>query len=430
MVMTTRSTNFRAFILGALSLLGALAMSVADVRAQDALKIVAVVNEDVVTELDLFMRMRLAMLSARLNDTPETRQRLLPTLLRTMIDERLKAQEAKRQNIPVSAAEVQQRIDDLARRNGVTTDQFAQTLEQNGVLIDVMADQIKTELSWARLVQRRLRSRVKITDEEIDEALAAMQAAQGQTEYRLSQIFLSSGSGGDEASVQQSAQRLKEQLEQGADFAALATEFSQDQGAIRGGDWGWVRLDMLDPPVAQVVGSLQPGQVGGPVRGAGGYYIVQVKTTRVIDVRTVSAGTVEMEQILWSLPSNAAETEVAKATSQANTLIPRVQTCADMTKVAPDAKPGIHRTLGNVLVSDLPAEVQAYALNQPIGEPSPPVRTNRGVGIYVVCSRGAGDEAALSRVGVADRLGRQRLDTLARGYLSDLRRAAVIDIRL
>lgn len=426
--MMTKTKKMPAIALIAISLLVGVLWP-AQLHAQDALKIVAVVNEDVVTELDLFMRMRLAMVSARLNDTPEARQRLLPTLLRTMIDERLKSQEAKRQSIPVSATEVQQRIDDLAKRNGVSTDQFEQALAQNGILIDVLADQIKTDLSWARLVQRRLRSQVKITNEEIDEALAAMQAAQGQTEYRLSQIFLTASSG-DEASVQQSAQRLKEQLDQGADFAALATEFSQDQGAIRGGDWGWVRLDMLDQPVAQVVQSLPPGQVGGPVRGAGGYYIVLVKSARVIDARTVSAGTVEMEQILWSLPSNAAETEVNKAISQANPLISRIQSCADINSVAADAKPGIHRSLGNVLVNDLPVEVQPYALNQPIGEPSPPLRTNRGVGIYVVCNRGGGDEAALSRVGVADRLGRQRLDTLARGYLSDLRRAAVIDIRL
>jgi peptidyl-prolyl cis-trans isomerase SurA len=427
--MTTTLTKFRAFLLSALCVCGALSLPTPPASAQDALKIVAVVNEDVITELDLFMRMRLAMVSAKLNDTPETRQRLLPTLLRTMIDERLKVQEAKRQNIPVAPTEVQQRIDGLAKRNGITADQFAETLQQNGISIDILADQIKTELSWARLVQRRLRSQVKITDEEIDQALAAMQAAQGQTEYRLSQIFLSSGSG-DEASVQQSAQRLKEQLAQGADFAALATEFSQDQAAIRGGDWGWVRLDMLDPPVAQVVQTLPPGEIGGPVRGAGGYYVFQVKSTRVIDARNVAAGTVEMEQILWALPINAAESEVDKAVSQANTLIPRVQACADMDKVAPDAKPGVHRNLGNVLVSDLPVEVQSYALNQPIGEPSPPVRTSNGVGIYVVCSRGSGDDAALSRVSVADRLGRQRLDTLARGYLSDLRRAAVIDIRL
>ncbi|MBL8710215.1 MAG: peptidylprolyl isomerase [Rhodospirillaceae bacterium] len=400
------------------------------VRAQDALKIVAVVNEDVITELDLFMRLRLAMMTARLNDTPETRQRLLPTLLRTMIDERLRAQEARRQNITVANNEISLRVADLARRNDLTVDQFGQVLAQNGILLDVLEEQIAVELAWARLVQRRLRPQVNITDEEIDVALAAIQAAQGQTEYRLSQIFLAAGSGSDEADLRQSAQRLKEQLDQGADFAAMAAEFSQDQGAIRGGDWGWVRLDMLDPQVAQLVQSLPAGQVGGPVRGTGGYYIVLVRASRIIDARAVSAGTVAMEQILWSLPENAAESEVVNATSHANTLIPRIQACGDMANVAGDAVPGVYRNLGNVPVNDLPENLQAYALNQPIGEPTPPLRTNRGIGIFVICGRGTGEDSALSRVGVADRLGRERLETLARGYLSDLRRAAVIDIRL
>src|SRR5690606_27854293 len=102
-------------------------------------------------ELDLFMRLRLAMLSARLNDTPETRQRLLPTLLRTMIDERLRGQEAQRQNIRVADDEVQMRIDELARRNELTPDQFAQGLAQNGILIETLQDQVRTELAWARL---------------------------------------------------------------------------------------------------------------------------------------------------------------------------------------------------------------------------------------------------------------------------------------
>jgi peptidyl-prolyl cis-trans isomerase SurA len=62
--------------------------------------------------------------------------------------------------------------------------------------------------------------------------------------------------------------------------------------------------------------------------------------------------------------------------------------------------------------------------------PSEPIRTERGIGIYLVCERQDGDEAALSRTAIAERLGRQRLDTLARGYLSDLRRNAVIEIRL
>ena len=69
-------------------------------------------------------------------------------------------------------------------------------------------------------------------------------------------------------------------------------------------------------------------------------------------------------------------------------------------------------------------------INQPIDLPSDPIRTNQGIVLYMICDRQSGDDEALSRTAIADRLGQQRLETLARGYLSDLRRAAVIDIRL
>src|SRR4051812_39894804 len=85
--------------------------------AQDELKIAAVVNDDVITQLDVFPRLRLAMLSARLQDTPETRQRLLPQVMRTLIDDHLKLQEAKAQGVTVGEGDVSGRIDNLARKN-------------------------------------------------------------------------------------------------------------------------------------------------------------------------------------------------------------------------------------------------------------------------------------------------------------------------
>lgn len=398
--------------------------------AQDQLKIAAVVNDDVITELDVFMRLRMSMLAAHLQDSPETRQRLLPTVMRSLIDEHLKAQEWKRQGINVPPSEVDKRISDLAKRNNMSREDFEAFLAGNGILVDTLADQIAADLGWARMVQRKLRSTIKITDQEINDALARAKASSGQTEYRLSQIFLGVDAANDEAAIRQSADRLLEQLQQGADFASLAAEFSQDQGAIKGGDFGWVRLDELDPEVAKALPALTEGQVGGPIRGTGGYYLVLVKKTRIADASTTEAGTVELEQIFWSMPKNAAESEVNKAFSQAQALQGRIQSCADMVGQANAAAPGVYRGLGNVLISELPPEVQPYAINQPIGQPTPPVRSEKGVGMYVICNRSGGDEASLSRVAIADRLGRERLETLARGYLSDLRRAAFIDMRL
>jgi peptidyl-prolyl cis-trans isomerase SurA len=400
-------------------------------RAQDSLRIAAVVNDDLISELDVYMRLRMAMLSAKLADTEETRQRLLPQVLRNLIDDRLKMQEAKRVGIKVNPADVEARISRLAERNNMSREDLEAFLKGNGILIDAVADQITTELNWARLVQRTLRPRIVITDQEINDEVSRMKATQGQTEYKMYQIFLAVDAPDQEADVRDSAARLIDQLRSGADFESLAQEFSQDEGALKGGNWGWLRLDQMEPAVAKEIQLVPAGELIGPVRSTGGYYIALARETRVAGSGdTTGAGSVTLKQILWSLPPNAAESEVNRAFSQAKTVAGKIENCGQMSEVAGEASPGVYRELGSVSVNDLPQQVQSIAINQPIDLPSAPIRVSQGVGLYLICARQAGDDDTQSRTGIANRLGQARLETLARGFLSDLRRAAVIDIRI
>jgi peptidyl-prolyl cis-trans isomerase SurA len=402
-------------------------------QAQDELKIAAVVNDDVITQLDVYMRLRMAMLSAKLQDTPETRQRLLPTVMRTLIDDHLKTQEAKARGINVPQSEIDSRIDAIAQRNNMSRSDFENLLASNGVLVNALGDQIRSDLSWALLVQRKLRPTIRITDEEINESLNRAKEARGQEEYHLSQIFLAVDSPKDVAQVQQSAQRLLEQLQGGAEFGSLATEFSQDTGADRG-DLGWVRADEIDSAVARAVvqaakGADAKGKVLGPIQGTGGFYLVRIEDMRQAGATTVSQGTVHMAELLWSLAANAADSEVAAATTQAKAMAGKSQSCQDFQRQAADAAPAQFRDLGRVSIDDLPPEIKTYAINQPVGTSTQPIRGAGGVAVFVVCDRGDAN-GELSRVAIADRLAQERLETLARGYLSDLRRAAIIDIRL
>src|SRR5262245_25201337 len=194
------------------------AAPVAPAAAQESMRIAAVVNEDVISELDIYMRLRMAMLSAHLEDTPETRDRLMPQVLRNLIDDRLKLQEAKRENITVNPADVEKRIDAIGERNNMSRDELSDFLRGNGILVEALADQINAELSWARLVQRKLRPRITITDQEINDEANRIRATAGDTEYKLYQIFLAVDAPDQEASIRDSGERLIEQLNEGADF--------------------------------------------------------------------------------------------------------------------------------------------------------------------------------------------------------------------
>ena len=423
----------------ALNLIGAVACAATLLagpiaRAQDELKIAVVVNDDVITQLDVYMRLRLAMLSAHLQDTPDMRQRLLPQVMRTLIDDRLKLQEAKAQGVTVGDGEVNSRIDNLAKRNGLSRQDFESMLGSNGVLVTALADQMRADVSWNRLVQRKLRPTIRITDEEIDEAMARAKAAQGKLEYRLSQIFLAVDSPKDQPAVMQSAQRLLEQLQVGADFASLATQFSQDTSAASGGDIGWVRADEVDPAVAKELaqagqGADAKGKVLGPTQGTGGVFLDRIEDVRTADESTVAPGSVHLVQIIWPLAPNAADKEVQAAQQQADTFAGKTRTCEEFQRMAPDAAPAQFRDFGRIPLDDMPPEIRDIATNQPIGTPTKGIRGGGGIAVFVVCDRGDAN-GQISRVALADRLAQERLETLARGYLSDLRRAAYIDIRL
>ena len=253
---------------------------IAPASAQDSLKIAAVVNDDVITVLDIIVRTRIALIASNQSDTPENRSQLVVPALRNLIDERLKAQAVKAYGIEVVEADVDSHLQQLAQHNNMTEDQFKSELVKRGVLVDSFTDQIRIEIGWAQLVRQRFRAAATVTDKDVDDELAQYQQNVGKPEYALAEIFLPVYGTNDAAEVRATAEGLMDQLRSGADFAALARQFSQSATASIGGELGWNRLDQLDPAVATAIGSMQPGQVTGPIQIPGGYSILMLHERR------------------------------------------------------------------------------------------------------------------------------------------------------
>jgi peptidyl-prolyl cis-trans isomerase SurA len=410
----------------ALALLAVLAAA-RPAPAQDTLSIVAVVNDDVISGLDLAMREQMAILGSHLQDTPEIRARLARQVLRSLIDERLKTQEAKRVGVRVSDEEVNRQLTQIASDNKLTLEQFAAALKQAGVLIDTLRDQIRAEIGWVKVVQRRFRGSVQIGDEQIDEALADLRDNANQPEFLTSEIFLSVDQPTQEAEVKQSADRLVEQIRGGAGFAAIARQFSQASTAATGGDLGWVRIGQLDRAVDTVLPNLGKGQISDPIRTNGGFEIIYLR-----DERRGSAapeGKVTMKQAFIPLRSGASQADRDKADQQAQMVVQQAKSCDDMTRLAHSIDPSTNVDLVNVDYGDLPTELKPIALDLPLNTPSQPLKLSTGIGVYMVCKRNITSGALPSRDEIAARLLRERLEIMARGYLRDLRRSAFIELR-
>src|SRR4029077_1515139 len=172
-------------------------------------------------------------------DTPEVRGRLNSQVLRSMIDEKLQMQEAKRQNVSASDDELNKAIGQIEKQNNMQPGQLNTFLQGHGIDRGTLVDQVTASIVWAKLVRRLAAQSSPISDEEIDDALKRFEAHKDDPEVRVAEILLAVDSPQQDEEVRAQAARLSDQMRQGTRFSAIAQQFSQSATAAVGGDLGW-----------------------------------------------------------------------------------------------------------------------------------------------------------------------------------------------
>lgn len=397
-------------------------------KSQDVQRIAAVVNDQVISIYDLAARTRLILVSSDLQDTPEIRSRLAPQILRQLIDETLQLQEAKRLNVAVGSNEVQQALARIAKQNDMTEPQFQDFLKKADIPLSTVVDQVKAGIAWSKIVGQKIRPQIEIGDDQVQEYLARLQANENKPQYRLQEIFLAVDSPQQDEEVRRTAERFAEQIQGGANFLALARQFSQSATAAVGGDMGWVEQGSLDPELEKVVATLKTGEVSQPVRTVSGYTLLLLRERRQSGGEMATEGDIKLEHIFLPRPANATPEDLEALRSTAQTVAETATSCADMPalrKQLPDARSVLP---GSMAVKDLAPALRSVILKLPVGKASEPITINDGVLVVMVCERSAA--AGLPDADeVRNRLGREKLDLLARRYMRDLRTAAFVDVR-
>lgn len=247
-------------------------------QATTVQRIVAVVNNEIITEQELRSRILLAIVISGLPDTTDTRQRIAPQVLRSLIDERLQVQEAKRLKLDAADADIDKAFDNIAQRNNLTHDQLVQFLNSRGVSAQLVRDQLRAQIDWIRVVQREIRPKVVVTEDQVSLAMRAPNTA--NEEVHLSEILLPVYEPSQLSTVMQDARQLTQEVRNGANFNAVARQFSAAQSKDDGGDLGWVPIASVLPDLQPIIGRLQPGQVSDPVETPVGIHIFYVSERR------------------------------------------------------------------------------------------------------------------------------------------------------
>ncbi len=411
-------------------MLAALAPSIrTPAHAQDVINIAAVVNDDVISMFDLLGRTRLVLMTTGLQDNAETRRRLVPQILRTLIDERLQIQEAKRLTIAISPEEIKDAYAELEKQNNAPPGSLPDILSRAGIDISTLESQIRAALSWNKILRRQVRNVVQVGNDEVDEFLARIEAARGKPQSLVSEIFLAVDSNDQDDAVRTSALRLADQLKAGAPFDAMAKQFSQSATSAAGGDLGWMLQGEMPEELDTVVQRLEPGQMSAPLRSIAGYHILLLRDRRVMQAAPSGEVLLGLRHIFLRLPPGAGKKEAANAIGLANTLRENAQDCTDMVKLKGEVSGAPFPLPEQAKLSDLSQDLRAVLTTLAVGKASEPIVVSGGVLVVMVCERKAQSDLP-PRKQIEEGLLNQRLDIQARRYMRDLRRAAYVDMRV
>ena len=383
--------------------------------------VAAVVNDKVITTLDVQQRMRLMILSAGRQISPQMLAQMQNQAVRDLVQEQLKLAEAKKFEVELDEKMVDGELRDMAMQGGTDIAGLEKQLAADGISLDGLRQQIRSQMAWQRLVQGRHRSKIRFSDEEIDRQLQRMREDATKEQYLVSEICIPIGDPSEAQQIYQGSLQLIEQMRRGVPFAVVAQQFSACPSAAGGGDLGWVRSGELPADINNAIVPLKPGSVTNPIPTEGAFMIMAVRDKRA----AIVAGEQTWTLAYAAAPLSAGRNEALLALEKLKT----AEACGARA-ARQDLGPNVGvAKLENLKLGDIDPRFHSALENLSRGDLSAPVEVDGTLHILYVCEKDEG-LGLPSRDTLEDRAFSRELNRISIQYLRDLERKAMVDIKL
>lgn len=369
------------------------------------------VNDRVITKYELDQRARMLRLFRTPGDIAEQSAEQL-------IDDRLRLQAAAELGIEPTQEQIAEGMTEFAGRANLTADQFLTALQQGGVAPETFRDFVRAGVAWRDLVGAKFGSKIQISEQQIDRAIATGGASGATVQVLMSEIFLPIEPGKEEET-----RALANQIRRGsADaFGRAAREYSSAPTAGAGGRVNWVPVSNLAPNLRGVILGLRPGQISEPVEMDGQIALFLLRAVEETDSRAPTYTAVEYAA--YYMAGGRSEQTLAQAAK----IKARVDTCDDLYGVA-KGQPAEVLERGTKTPGEIPEDIALELAKLDAGEVSTNLTRSNGQTLVflMMCGRSLDMSGAVSREGVALDIQNRRLASFANGYLQQLRSEARI----
>ena len=398
-------------------------------------RIVAVVNDEVITQNDLAERVNLVVRQfQRQGGQLPAADALSRQILERMINDLLQVQLAKENGIKVDDNTLDKTIERIAQENSMPLRDFRAALEKDGIRYNRFREDIRSEILLARLREREVENSIVVTDAEVETELAReAKEKSGDSEFRLAHVLVTVPA---QASAEQIEARRRRavialsELRKGADFAQIAATYSDAPDALQGGNLGWRASGRLPALFLETIERLQPGEVSDVVRSPNGFHILKLLEKRG---KAAAAGVQQthVRHILLRAREGLSEAEARERLQRLRTRIVGGEDFAELAKVhSEDGSAPKGGDLGWVAAGDTVPEFERVMNGLKDNEVSQPVQTPFGWHLVQVLGRRS-DELSEDRKKIAARqaIRQRKADEAYQDWLRQMRDRAFVENR-
>ncbi len=399
-------------------------------------RVVAVVNSEVVTRLDLDEQVKVATQQLKRQGTPlPARDVLERQLLERLVTAKVLAQTAKETGLRVDDTQLQRSIERIAQENKASPEAFRKMLEADGIDFNRFREELRNEILIARLKEREVDSKILITDAEIDNYLKNQQSQGGKDdECNLSHILILVPEQASPEQIQAKrvvAEKALDQIKGGADFRQVSAGVSDAQNALDGGPLGWRPAARLPQIFVDSVKNMKVGDVSQVLRSANGFHIIKLTDKRGNETPVIIQQT-HARHILIRLSEVVSE---AEAKQRLTNLKERIENGTSFTELArlqsEDASASRGGDLGWLSPGDTVPEFERAMTGLEPGQVSDPVQSPFGWHLIQVVERRSEDMSKeRQRVLARQSIRTRKADEAYQEWVRQQRDRAYVELRL
>ena len=394
-----------------------------------AIEIVAKVNGQPITNYDLAQRVNFlaAVTNIKLNES--NRQRIETDALQMLIDEKLKlaaAQEIDPNIASRSLAMARDLIDSSFQQNDKNGFEVLRELKLDTASIQ---QKFVTDLAWASFIQAKFSNKLGDVDAKIDAELARMLEDATKPQIRVSELVLVPEPSRPLQDTLRLANEIVSAVTQGANFNAIAQQYSIAGSAQNGGRLGWLSTSQLPQNISDALAKIDVGAVTPPIQQDGAILLFQKNGERKNGQADPSQDRIWLTRALLPLAAAAANADRLEAAARLERDTAGISNCPDLLKLHDSYGSRMQGRLDNIIVGSLAPQMLTLVNELQPGVASAPLSFSEGIAVFMLCKREKAKIDLPSRADVERAIVEKLFGSLGERYLLRLRRAASIERR-